>query len=190
MRQTLKGILFSNLDYYALHFVCINIRIMVRLYIKEYMQMGNGKHGLLKTMVVLAAAGGVCYAMKDKIKASKAYQSLDVDDKVEKVKNTIKEKMPSKEENDRDYFTLNDDTTEDASQDETAAAKVPETAENISDKVNDLLSDIPEIKITREDVDKPADDKQGEPPVIYENDGLSDVSEDIDVLEEQDKLDI
>ena len=29
-----------------------------------------------------------------------------------------------------------------------------------------------------------------ESPILYENEGLSDVSEDLDVIEEQDKLDV
>ena len=90
--------------------------------------MGKGK--LFKAAATIAAIGGVCYVFRDKIKNSTVYQSLDMDDKVEKVKNTIKEKMPAKEE--------------------------------------------PEI----------------ESQILYENEGLSDVSEDLDVIEEQDKLDV
>ena len=68
--------------------------------------MGKGK--LFKAAATIAAIGGVCYVFRDKIKNSTVYQSLDMDDKVEKVKNTIKEKMPAKEEPERDYFSLDD----------------------------------------------------------------------------------
>lgn len=159
----------------------------------------------LSAIVTVAAIGGVCYAFRDKIKESKVYQSLDVEDKVEKVKTTIKEKMPTKDDAERDYFTLNEEDvvttdateaeegTETASADDSAASEVleeaiatdiSESASDVSAMVDDLLSDIPEIQIAEEDV------KKEESPIIYENEGLSDSSEDLDVIEEQDKLDI
>ena len=46
--------------------------------------MGKGK--LFKAAATIAAIGGVCYVFRDKIKNSTVYQSLDMDDKVEKVK--------------------------------------------------------------------------------------------------------
>ena len=55
--------------------------------------MGKGK--LFKAAATIAAIGGVCYVFRDKIKNSTVYQSLDMDDKVEKVKHTIKEKIIS-----------------------------------------------------------------------------------------------
>lgn len=167
--------------------------------------MGNK---LLKVVVAAAAIGGVCYAFRDKIKESKVYQSLDVDDKVEKVKTTIKEKMPVKDDTDRDYFTLNeeDDTaaTEAAESDSEAEAAatpaeetisgskdVSESTADVTARVDDLLSDIPEITIASEDISEPkAADEKDDGPILYENEGLSDVSEDLDVIEEQDKLDI
>lgn len=154
---------------------------------------------LFKAVVAAAAIGSVCYVFKDKIKATKAYQTLGVDEKVEKVKTTIKDKMPIKDDAERDYFTLSDDdqTGEDKQADDDnseeavteAAAEVEEiteeasaptvpvandetSASDVSAMVDDLLSDIPEISIGSEDM------------------GLSDVSEDFDVLAEQDKLDI
>lgn len=53
--------------------------------------MGKGK--LFKAAATIAAIGGVCYVFRDKIKNSTVYQSLDMDDKVEKVKHTIKENV-------------------------------------------------------------------------------------------------
>ena len=47
--------------------------------------MGKGK--LFKAAATIAAIGGVCYVFRDKIKNSTVYQSLDMDVKVEKVKN-------------------------------------------------------------------------------------------------------
>ena len=160
--------------------------------------MGKGK--LFKAAATIAAIGGVCYVFRDKIKNSTVYQSLDMDDKVEKVKHTIKEKMPAKEETaDRDYFSLDDavDNTDTNAE----AATVAESVSDVTAKVDDLLSDIPS---TSEDTapeetvaeeaateDTATEDvaKEEESPILYENEGLSDVSEDLDVIEEQDKLD-
>ena len=161
--------------------------------------MGKGK--LFKAAATIAAIGGVCYVFRDKIKNSTVYQSLDMDDKVEKVKHTIKEKMPAKEETaDRDYFSLDD--TVDNTDTNAEAATVAESVSDVTAKVDDLLSDIPS---TSEDTapeetvaeeaateDTATEDvaKEEESPILYENEGLSDVSEDLDVIEEQDKLDL
>lgn len=161
--------------------------------------MGKGK--LFKAAATIAAIGGVCYVFRDKIKNSTVYQSLDMDDKVEKVKHTIKEKMPAKEETaDRDYFSLDDAV--DNTDTNTEAATVAESVSDVTAKVDDLLSDIPS---TSEDAapeetvaeeaateDTATEDvaKEEESPILYENEGLSDVSEDLDVIEEQDKLDL
>ena len=161
--------------------------------------MGKGK--LFKAAATIAAIGGVCYVFRDKIKNSTVYQSLDMDDKVEKVKHTIKEKMPAKEETaDRDYFSLDDavDNTDTNAE----AATVAESVSDVTAKVDDLLSDIPSTsedtapeetvaeEATTEDTSTEDVAKEEESPILYENEGLSDVSEDLDVIEEQDKLDL
>lgn len=161
--------------------------------------MGKGK--LFKAAATIAAIGGVCYVFRDKIKNSTVYQSLDMDDKVEKVKHTIKEKMPAKEETaDRDYFSLDDavDNTDTNAE----AATVAESVSDVTAKVDDLLSDIPSTsedaapeetvaeKAATEDTSTEDVAKEEERPILYENEGLSDVSEDLDVIEEQDKLDL
>ena len=56
--------------------------------------MGKLLKGVVKFTVAAAAIGGVCYAFKDQIKESKIYKEYDVDTKLNKVKTTIKEKMP------------------------------------------------------------------------------------------------
>lgn len=161
--------------------------------------MGKGK--LFKAAATIAAIGGVCYVFRDKIKNSTVYQSLDMDDKVEKVKHTIKEKMPAKEETaDRDYFSLDDavDNTDTNAE----AATVAESVSDVTAKVDDLLSDIPSTsedtapeetvaeEAATEDTSTEDVSKEEESPILYENEGLSDVSEDLDVIEEQDKLDL
>lgn len=156
--------------------------------------MGKGK--LFKAAATIAAIGGVCYVFRDKIKNSTVYQSLDMDDKVEKVKHTIKEKMPAKEETaDRDYFSLDDAVNNTDTNAE--AATVAESVSDVTAKVDDLLSDIPSTSEDAAPEETVAEEaatedvaKEEESPILYENEGLSDVSEDLDVIEEQDKLDL
>lgn len=93
--------------------------------------MGNLIKGLVKFTVAAAAVGGVCYAFRDKIKETEVYKNNNVDEKIEKVKATLKEKMPKvfdKEEDiveadeifsetaedvaDRDYVELDAETAE------------------------------------------------------------------------------
>ena len=138
--------------------------------------MGKGK--LFKAAATIAAIGGVCYVFRDKIKNSTVYQSLDMDDKVEKVKNTIKEKMPAKEEPERDYFSLDD-------------APVEGTIDRQSENTSDISADDAKPKETEHSTEEVATvTEETESPILYENEGLSDVSEDLDVIEEQDKLDV
>lgn len=138
--------------------------------------MGKGK--LFKAAATIAAIGGVCYVFRDKIKNSTVYQSLDMDDKVEKVKNTIKEKMPAKEEPERDYFSLDD-------------APVEGTIDQQSENTSDISADDVKPKETEHSTEEAATvTEETESPILYENEGLSDVSEDLDVIEEQDKLDV
>ena len=138
--------------------------------------MGKGK--LFKAAATIAAIGGVCYVFRDKIKNSTVYQSLDMDDKVEKVKNTIKEKMPAKEEPERDYFSLDD-------------SPVEGTIDQQSENTSDISADDAKPKETEHSTEEAATvTEETESPILYENEGLSDVSEDLDVIEEQDKLDV
>ena len=138
--------------------------------------MGKGK--LFKAAATIAAIGGVCYVFRDKIKNSTVYQSLDMDDKVEKVKNTIKEKMPEKEEPERNYFSLDD-------------APVEGTIDQQSENTSDISADNAKPEETEHSTEEAATvTEEIESPILYENEGLSDVSEDLDVIEEQDKLDV
>lgn len=138
--------------------------------------MGKGK--LFKAAATITAIGGVCYVFRDKIKNSTVYQSLDMDDKVEKVKNTIKEKMPAKEEPERNYFSLDD-------------APVEGTIDQQSENTSDISADNAKPEETEHSTEEAATvTEEIESPILYENEGLSDVSEDLDVIEEQDKLDV
>ena len=54
------------------------------------------KHGLLgglvKFTVAAAAVSGICYLFRDDIKTSKTYQKYEVDEKISKAKNVVKDK--------------------------------------------------------------------------------------------------
>ncbi len=65
--------------------------------------MGKMLKGILKFTVAVAAVGGICYAFKDKIKESEVYKNHDVDNKINKLKTTIKEKMPKSLDNEEDF---------------------------------------------------------------------------------------
>lgn len=82
--------------------------------------MGKLIKGLVKFTVAAAAVGGVCYAFRDKIKETEVYKNNNVDEKIDKVKTTIKEKMPK-------IFDKEEDIVE---EDEIFA----ETAENVADR--------------------------------------------------------
>lgn len=65
--------------------------------------MGKVLKSFVKVTVAAATIGGLCYAFKDKIKESKVYKDHDMDNKISKVKTTIKEKMPKAFESEKDY---------------------------------------------------------------------------------------
>lgn len=112
--------------------------------------MGKLLKGVVKFTVAAAAVGGLCYAFKDKIKETKVYQDNHVDEKIKKVKTTIKDKMPKifdneddiaeddlfsddldleMEDANRDYVTINPDDSEnegkEAPEDSDATGDIP-----------------------------------------------------------------
>lgn len=133
--------------------------------------MGKLLKGVVKFSVAAATVGGVCYVFKDKIKQSKFYQEYDVDGKLDKVKSTIKEKLPTfddetdyvdddeiffdnaEADGSRDYVSLN---SEDANDTETASdtedtadsKKVTEVAEDTdAEEADDTDEEIPTIDL-------------------------------------------
>ncbi len=70
--------------------------------------MGKLLKGVAKFAVATAAVGGLCYVFKDQIKESKLYKEYDVDTKIQKVKTTIKEKMPNLFEKEEDIVDENE----------------------------------------------------------------------------------
>lgn len=65
--------------------------------------MGKLVKGIVKFTAAAAAVGGLCYVFRDKIKETQVYKDYDVDSKINKVKTTIKEKMPKFFENEEDF---------------------------------------------------------------------------------------
>lgn len=116
--------------------------------------MGKLLKSMVKVGVAAAAVGGLCYVFKDKIKSSKVYQEYDVDDKIAKVKSTIKEKMP-KADNEKDYVDDDeiffDDLDSSAERDyvsiDTTADETTKDASEASDDSADKSSDVPTIEI-------------------------------------------
>lgn len=119
--------------------------------------MGKLFKSLVKVGVAAAAVGGICYAFKDKIKESKVYQEYDLDDKIQKVKSTIKDKMP-KSDNEKDYVDDDEIFFDDLdagsaerdyvsidtdSKDEDAEDSSSETADDVAESENDDEADEP-----------------------------------------------
>lgn len=70
--------------------------------------MGKILKGVAKFAVATAAVGGLCYVFKDQIKESKLYKEYDVDTKIQKVKTTIKDKIPNLFEKEEDIVDENE----------------------------------------------------------------------------------
>lgn len=193
--------------------------------------MGKNKLGkFLAFTTVAAAIGGICYAKRDKIKESEAYQKIS--DALSKLK---------KKDDDYDDFDFEDDVFEDfddstmfntvangsreyTSINITSADSEGETNESNKDEVEttaeEIETPVEETEAPTEETEAPVADtetpkEETEAPTeeavivnpsfssmkastveiteetveAYENEGLSDVYEDPDSLEDQDKLD-
>lgn len=100
--------------------------------------MGKFFKGVVKFIVAAGTVAGLCYVFKDKIRETKVYQDNNMDEKIQKVKATIKEKMPKVfdneddieeedlfsddvelevEDSNRDYVTIDPETEEDKPED-------------------------------------------------------------------------
>lgn len=122
--------------------------------------MGKLLKGVVKFTAAAAAVGGICYIFRDQIKESKVYKEYDVDGKINKVKTTLKEKMPKIFDNEEDYVDENeiffddlDLTAEDVERDyvsidtEEVADAAKESAEEVKEAVEEVSTDIPTIEV-------------------------------------------
>ena len=172
------------------------------------------KKGCLGKLVaftaVVTAVGGTCYIFRDKIKESALYTLLK--DKLSKEDDFDEDFFFDDDEDefaDEDLFddsdsnreyssiTINAKKPEEASEPEeaTEAEEVEEavdTAEEEDKETVDAEDSIPTIDFSTPDiVSNKASEEMAKAADAsgYENEGLSDVSEDADVLEDQDRLD-
>jgi len=147
---------------------------------------------LIAFTTTVAAIGGVCYVFRDKIKESQAFKTAS--EKANDLYGTMKSKMGSDDddfffdddwddESDGDRFDSSDSsnreyTTLTSSKDQEKDDKDDNVNSDEKDNDDSQATDsIPTINLNNETVSG------------YENEGLSDTSEDPDVLEDQDKLD-
>ncbi|MDO5155724.1 MAG: hypothetical protein Q4D51_07145 [Eubacteriales bacterium] len=146
---------------------------------------------LLTVTTAVATIGGVCYVFRDKIKSHPLYEKTK--DKLTDAYDSLSYKFPhtdnedweeddfdsvfSNSEKGREYTSI---TIQSKTDDEETA-----TAEEITDTA-DQDSSIPIISF---DQALNTTSAQQDNVTGYENEGLSDLSEDPDVLTDQDKLD-
>ncbi len=181
--------------------------------------MAKDKHFFGKFLAftaTAAAVGGACYVFRDKIKKSPLYKATldkayDLYDKWKERKEEDEddfEDFSFEEESDdfEDVFTSGDKSNREYTSITINFKEEPEEEpeeqqeeENIENTEATADSDIPMIDFGANttvnsdptpDVASSSTSEEAQPEVLgYENEGLSDVSEDPDVLEEQDRLD-
>lgn len=156
----------------------------------------NSTFGKLLAFTTTAAAiGGACYIFRDQIKESSIYKKAS--DKFSGLRN----KMSDKFSNNEDDFFFDDDFEDDFEDDvfsDDAKNNREYTSITINPKeeetsVTDVAKEMKEdISNAVEDLKESSDKKDETTPEEfsgYENEGLSDVDEDPDVLSDMDKLD-
>lgn len=123
--------------------------------------MGKLFKSLVKVGVAAAAVGGICYAFKDKIKESKVYQEYDLDDKIQKVKSTIKDKMP-KSDNEKDYVDDDeiffDDLDAGSTERDYVSIDTDSKDDDAEDSSSETTDDVAESE-NNDEADEPTSDK-------------------------------
>ena len=122
---------------------------------------------LTKLALTLAAAGSVCYLFKDKIKASKAYQTVESNDTVRKAKETASDTYHKVKESDTVKKIKNSDTIKKIKDNEnvqkaTATSTIHKAKETVNDKYD-------KIKDTIKDKMESTDDGDREYFTLHEN---------------------
>lgn len=134
----------------------------------------------------IAAVGTACYLYKDKIK--EFFEKLNLKEKVDTAKSFVSDKfLPNKEDDffdDADFF---DDETSDSEENSnrgyTSLNLANEDTEAVVSDTRSPSEEMEEIKPVE------ATETEDEEETGYEYEGLSDVSEDEDVLAEESALD-
>lgn len=127
--------------------------------------MGKVMKGLVSFTVAAATVGGVCYAFRDKIKASKPYKDYKVDEKLKKVASAIKEKLPGQDVNEedivdadevffedaiiaeRDYVSIDPESSDNETGDADEADKADSDEADSQDDAADDKDDVPTIDL-------------------------------------------
>ncbi len=144
---------------------------------------------LLAIAAGVAAVGTACYLYKDKIKDF--FEKLDVRTKFDTAKSFVTDKvLGNKEEDffdDADFFDDDEDDTEAADAGSRGYTSITISSD---DSTGEEPAPAPEVSATESTVSAvdAAEDEDTE-DIPYENEGLSDVSEDEDVLAEETSLD-
>lgn len=174
---------------------------------------------LLAFATTVTAIGGVCYIFRDKIKESEIFQTvvgkvsgwLDQDGQMDDF--TFDDEndfdditvFSNDAKNNREYTsititsTTENDITEDNSQEDKTQEDTPQEKESLENTNNDTASPnetteentsaLEDIVVNPSFSSVATETTAEETTEAYEYEGLSDVSEDPDTLEEQDKLD-
>lgn len=138
---------------------------------------------LVAGIVVVAAAATACYVFRDKIKAF--LDSTGISEKLSGFKKSIKELMPESEDEDDDFFFDDDDDFVDDADSNTASEReyvsitITTPTETKVEVEPEATTEEPAVDTTKDEV----------VPEAYENEGLSDVEDDADALEEEAALD-
>lgn len=147
------------------HADIITLSHVTKHYRREFFSMKN----LTKLALTLAAAGSVCYLFKDKIKASKAYQTVESNDTVRKAKETASDTYHKVKESDTVKKIKNSDTIKKIKDNENvqkAKATATSTIHKAKETVNDKYD---KIKDTIKDKMESTDDGDREYFTLHEN---------------------
>lgn len=130
--------------------------------------MGKLFKGVVKFTVATAVVGGLAYVFRDQIKESKPYKEYEVDEKIKKVKTTLKEKMPAIFDNEAD-FVEEDDLLEDLdlAAEDVERDYVSITPETVVEDAKDAVEEVKEaVEDKVEDIKEAVEDASDEIPTI------------------------
>lgn len=134
----------------------------------------------------IAAVGTACYVYKDKIK--EFFQKVELKDKLDSAKSFVTDKVLGTKEDDffddAEFFDDDTEETEDSSNRGYTSINIATEEEPASEPIT-AQAEIP----VKEDIVSEETITSEEEDVPFEYEGLSDVSEDEDVLAEEEALD-